>query len=341
MAWVTGQLPEQPRKHRNSALNSGVGATARTICSIKGQASPFRESSGCPDMRRISAPKFAFFLSVLAALFGCDEEREATLGPSEPWRREDDEKAHVTSFLHYEMMSGQALAFRLASKKASAEGLLPITGGSLTLDPGALETARGELAIDVGALSVKNEIHHRPPADDFPEGTEEPPPPPEDFHFNTVELKRWFGLGAEVSPEARKRNESAKFLFTSARGLSQPSAHLGGRTTGPGESSSEIRKVYVTAVGELTVGPFTVHREIPVTAEFHFSEPASRSSHPTQVEVTLRGAVAVPLSEYEIAPRDEAGRVRTDLLGLVGPVIGSSALISGKVTFLLRPSKGK
>lgn len=334
MAWVTGQLPEQPRKHRNSALNSGVDATARTICSIRSQASPFLRARGPCDMQRISTLKFPFLLIALALLSGCEKREEKAPAPTEPWRKDEGKPKERTPFLSYRLTAGQKLHFQLPGKKAKPEGRISLSAGSLRFDPDALETASGEIEIDLSSLEVTENVQHSPAQKDTRKESETADETIAPFTFDSAELLRWMNLGEKVPDPLRERHALSKFVFRSARDLSQPAAHLGGRTMMDKESPAETRKVYLTSVGELSLGPYSVHRELPLTVEFHFSEAPSRGSPPDQVDVTLRGSVRVPLSEYQISPRDDAGRVMTDRLSLLGSLIGSSALVSGKVTFL-------
>src|SRR5688572_969604 len=101
MAWVTGQLPAQPRKHRNSALYSGAEVTARTIFPKQVQASPFRSpalpsvfmtfsAQKCLERGRLLRLGLGLFLAVSGLpLAGCKEETAQKQEPTEPWLKDN------------------------------------------------------------------------------------------------------------------------------------------------------------------------------------------------------------------------------------------------------------
>ena len=53
------------------------------------------------------------------------------------------------ALVDYGVAEGQSLAFSLPTKKFKPTGTAPVSGGTLSLDPKALETARGEIRFDL------------------------------------------------------------------------------------------------------------------------------------------------------------------------------------------------
>jgi hypothetical protein len=145
----------------------------------------------------------------------------------------------------------------------------------------------------------------------------------------TESALNWLGLGEEVKPDDQNKNRSAVFEFHSLRELSHSSAHTGALRTG--EGATQVRQVYATAEGELSIRGLSVERQLPLLLRFFYPEKSSAHSVPTSIEVGLRPNMRVPLEEYEIEPRGPSGSTLSEQLRLLGRSVGSSADVRGTV----------
>ena len=204
----------------------------------------------------------------------------------------------------------------------------------LRLLNGTLPPTRGEVLVDLKEIRMEATADRlqKKAKKKRKDGEEEPPLFPPDTNW-TDEAHRWLGLGRRMDDAKLQENSKALFKFTSLSDVSQMSAHLGGRKKK--EDGGEIRKVYATGQGELSLRGFSVQRSLPVTVFFHYSDKASQRAVPESIEVVLRRDFRVPLSEYDIEPRDDSGRTITGRWKALGRLVSDTARITGSLHFEL------
>lgn len=346
MAWVTGQLPAQPRKHRNSALYSGAEVTARTIFPKQVQASPFRSPALTRDfmtfslqirqqLRRPLRLGLGSFVALCTLhLTGCKEETAQKPEPTQPWLKEDAaagerERSQAHRFV---VAPGQSLELALPGRQGKPTGTLHGITGEFDVTLGELARTSGTLRIDLTEL-----VMNAPEAKKRDRKTEEKGQPSEDLSAEQVTRLglNWLGLGSEVSAEDRTKNRSAVFEVQSLRALSHPAASSGALRKGTGEEL--VRKVQATAEGELSLRGLSVQRQLRVALHFRYEGKGGKDQLPQAIEVELRPSARVPLNEYEIAPRSAAGNLLSEELAVLGKTVGSAADIRGSIVLHLSP----
>lgn len=264
----------------------------------------------------------------------CDENQTPQdPTPTVPWKKEErpgakDERPVAT----YRVTPGQSLQFDLPTRGAKPGGKLGGLAGSLSIDLHKLEASTGKLEVDLRELQIT-----APPLKPTTKkkATQEDPVAAalaerESLDFR-AEALRWLSLGSEVSAEERQRAATATFTIESLRDLSHPNPSAGALLKSQ-SAGFEVRQVRVDAIGELSWRGLSVHREVPLLLRFQFKSPPSEGEAPRGLEVAIQGNFLVPLSEYGIEPRDEAGHSESEERSLVGQVVGSSARIRGEVT---------
>lgn len=277
---------------------------------------------------------------------------------TEPWRRgearkqENPRKAAV-----FHIQPGQRLKFELPTRRTKPGGTLGGLSGDMHLDLDALESSSGEIVVDLNQLEVSD-----PPAVQKDKSKKQPAPKVNsgsgtstenggairsEFDFTgrnwSEEARRWLNLGAKVPEEIRVRSSRARYKFQSFRELSRSIAKTGVRTSPSGHPEGEVREVQATAVGELSLGSLSVHREVPLLLRFFYpaalpsaqgriGTASSDDAGPEKIEVHLRGSFDIPLKEYGIEPRDEAGHTESGKQQLIGAAVGSTVRLSGELT---------
>lgn len=274
------------------------------------------------------------FLLLLTS--GCDKKKpDETPEPTVPWKKEERPgKGSERQLAVFEIAPNQSLEFDLPTRRSKPGGKLWGISGNLNIDLQKLEASSGELAVDLRRLEfvvppLKPAAKKKAAKDvDEPRarGIED-----WDSIDWSGEARRWLYLGSKVSAAERDRAALARFTIHSLRDLSHPGASSGARLSSKSAEGLEIRQVRVTAIGELSWRGLSVHREVPLVLRFQFESPLSDGSTPVALEVGLHGNLLVPLAEYEIEPRDEAGHSQSNEQKLIGQVVGSNTRIRGEL----------
>jgi hypothetical protein len=231
----------------------------------------------------------------------------------------------------YRVAPGQSLQFDLPTRRAKPGGKLGGLSGSLHIDLHKLEASTGKLEVDFREIKITE-----PPLKPTTKKAQQDAPFAravaewESLDFR-AEALRWLSLGSKVSVEERERATTATFTIESLRDLSHPSPSAGAFLKSKSGGGFDVRQVRVHAIGELSWRGLSVHREVPLLLRFQFKSPPSDGDAPVGLEVGIHGSFLVPLAEYGIEPRDEAGHSESEERALIGQEVGSNARIRGEV----------
>lgn len=292
-----------------------------------------------PIMSRLK--RLFTLLSLGAALSwvcACKDREQAPAPRTEPWRRDQrEESTQLPQAIKYRALPGAHLEVTLPTRRATPQGTFTQVSGELSLNVNQLQFTRGRVVVHLPSLTMNDAL---------------PLPPLEHTALDpalgqaltatswTTHAQNWLGLGAAGDPS--KRADTAVFEVDSARDLSHPRASVGA----PAPSSASLgtfkhaRIVRATVVGKLALRHRYVIRTSEVEIWFYYEEEVTRNALPAQLEVRLRGRLDVPLSEYDIAPRDSAGHEQSDMAAVLGELVNRSAQITGSVRFERLPFDG-
>lgn len=274
--------------------------------------------------------------AILALASGCEDPQPTARVRTEPWRRDQGDSASLeASPIKYRVMPGAQLQLALPTRRAQPQGTFRQVTGELALDLKQLQFTRGRIQVHLPGLSMNDAL---------------PLPPLDRTALDpalgaaltaaswTTHAHNWLGLGALVERSARA--ETAIFEIDSARDLSHPRAALGQPVSPPPGPHKSARLVRATVVGKLSLRHRFVVRSSEVELWFLYDGDVTREAIPAQIEVRLRGRWDVPLSEYDIVPRDGAGQVQSELLGVLGELVSRTAQITGSLRLERLPFDG-
>jgi len=250
---------------------------------------------------------------------GCDAADHVP-SRSEPWRKDELALARqAQSHVRYRAETGQSLSFVVQAKAGAVRGLVPIAHAELELDPQALDATRGRLTFDLQRLTLER----------FAEEEGEGAALGGDLLL-TEAARLWLSLGPEVPAERRAQAERAHFDLRLGRALSSHSIQGGAPIPGPGTArrSSSARRVTGIVEGDLLLMGREVTHVLEAEVDFSFSPSAREQVAPERVVVRLKRALAVPLAEHAIAPRDARG----DAVSQEQARLGRGGLLRAQVT---------
>jgi hypothetical protein len=264
----------------------------------------------------------------------CDEKKAPEdPAPTVPWKKEERPSAkNERPVASYRVAAGQSLQFDLPTRRSKPGGKLGGLSGILHIDLHKLEASTGKLEVDLREIRITE-----PPLKPTTKkkAAQDDPTVPFLAEWESVDFRaealRWLSLGSEVSADERQRAATATFNIKSLRDLSHPSPSAGAFLKSKSGGGFDVRQVRVHAIGELSWRGLSVHREVPLLLRFQFKSPLSDGDAPVGLEVGIHGSFLIPLSEYGIEPRDEAGHSESEARALIGREVGSNARIRGEV----------
>lgn len=198
-----------------------------------------------------------------------------------------------------------AFGVRIAAPLETFLAEATVVGGWVSLVPGDLARARGELVVDLASLVTRS----------FGDASDQ---------TQTQHAKEWLGLGAGVEPAARESHRWARFSIQRVLRVSTP--RLADVVPDGG-----TRSVRFSVEGALRLHG----RDATKTVELDvaFEGPADA---PTALHVRTAGPFAVSLIEHDVKPRDTLGRFVKGTLEAVGRKLDDKALVT--VAFTARPA---
>lgn len=252
------------------------------------------------------------------SLLACKKEapREE---PKAPWLASDraaPAASRASTKAYFRLVPGSFLSFRLPAKEAAPSGVLRNVTGEIETTLEDLGQTRGTLRFDLASLALFSDTG----ADDAE---------------RTTSAFSWLGIGAAAPRDDQKDFQNATFELTSLVTLSSSSFERAA-VISEVASKERVRRVTATAAGRFTLRRFAVDHRIPVQLDFHSALPEKSPLAPTRVVVHFPKEIRIPLSEHDVKPRDDAGRVLPNERTLVGRVVGSAALVGGDLEWTLQ-----
>jgi polyisoprenoid-binding protein YceI len=174
--------------------------------------------------------------------------------------------------------------------------------GSIALMPDDLGKTRGTLKIKLTSLRTET----------FGDKSKD--------ESQTDHARAWMEVGKESTPEMRAKYEFAVFKLTAVKAEPKNLADV--------KEEGGVRKITVTASGDLTLHGVTVKREVPLVATFR--GPADK---PTEVSFTTEKPFTISLQEHDIKPRDSVGKFLDGALGKIGKKIDDKVQLSLEAKF--------
>ncbi len=272
-------------------------------------------------------------LALLVASSGCKEPPEPPQ-PTEPWpappvsapaapsaapsstAAEEAPPEEPRPLRTYRIQPGSMMQVTLPAKEAKPTGTFRIVRGQVELDLLELRRSRGIIEIDLGSVLMQgdNERQERE---------------------RTSRARDWLNLGASRPDAELERSRFARFVVSGIEELSHEAPHLGRRLPplapeSPASDSpgGERRRVTAKVTGALEVNGFRVQRSAAVQLDFHYDVPATPGLPPSEIQLSSRAPVSIPLADHEIQPRDTHGRLVSADLELMGRLVGRSARVA-------------
>ncbi|GEM_PF-3569162 len=275
----------------------------------------------------------AFIFFSVVAVCACEKAPEETPARTEPWKKNPgtDSQPQKAPRAIFTLADKQNLRFSLPTRKNSPQGVLSGISGKISLDLKHLELVQGLIKLDLAQLQMQESSPHKRKRTRLSEKK----PALVDASSWTTQALHWLELGEKNTEAAKAEKQFVLFKIRSATKLSKNAAHKGAKRKRSDGKPGYSRLIYARAVGDLALRSLSVHREVPLALTFQYDE---ESTLPTGIKVALKGNLSVPLSEYEISPRDGAGRLLTQELSLFGDTIGRVVKVEGSLQFnLTRP----
>jgi hypothetical protein len=269
------------------------------------------------------AARLALLLGVLG---GCDEREPlnpklARIRPAAP------PSAEMPRAVTYELSPESELSFAFKRRGGGPTGTLGGVTGRVSLDLMQLSRTRGRIDADLMSLRAQAS------GDDAPDDP-------------TATARAWVGLGSPSGAGSGRGRGTAHFELQGIGGPSAESAHLGKRarpksrdTARDGDTAvEEVRVVTSTAKGDLTLHDRKAAIEWPIEARFEYPAPAISGVEPTRIVIETRRATPLPLSVFDILPRDATGAVSWAEASRVRKRLGRELWVSARL--ILVPTGG-
>ncbi len=236
------------------------------------------------------------------ACAGCSKKAEPP-HRTEPWLANPSanvsNRGSAPRTFHF--LSDSSIRFTVSGRKGKVSGRLPLTEGSLSLDPRDLKTATASIDVDLTKLSVD--------ADAVPEGA-----PLGDSSPSALGLQ-WLELGPGVAAERRTELSKARFELSSVDALSAPVLDLGA-------TRAHIH-VRATVVGTLLIHGFRA----PIRTDVLLEPQKVAAGAPPRLSIRSAGALVVPLAPHDITARGPSGIADALSTARAADWVGKSARI--------------
>lgn len=200
------------------------------------------------------------------------------------------------------------VSFSVAGTKGKLSGRAPVIGGSLRFDPRDLQSARGDVDVDLTRARL-DDVVAVPSAVTLAAAPDQL-------------LQQWLELGAEVPAERRASFGKARFELVSVESPSPSFLEL-----------SRGHRTRLTAVGTLLIHGF----KEPVRADVTLTSSGDGSA-PPRLSIQSAAPLVVTLGPHEITARDAAGI--PDALGLLrsADFVGKTVRLSVELTAAADPT---
>jgi hypothetical protein len=178
------------------------------------------------------------------------------------------------------------------------------SAGSLEVDLMNISNSRGEVKVDVGTLKTHT-------FDDVAKDTKQ-----------TEHALTWLEVGDKVPAPEREKNRWVTFAIRSVDGVSAPDLT---KVAAVKSTDGEMRAVTLTAHGDFLLHGHKVDKNAALEIRFHYPAGAPADSKPTSIDIVTKTPMHVILAEHEVKPRDNAGSIAQNALGLLGTKVAETA----------------
>jgi hypothetical protein len=247
--------------------------------------------------------KHALLLALLLGGVACSKKQEPPRRTA-PWRAQPSASVSAASDvgpLQFRVLPESRIRFSVPSRRARAAGSVPLSDGSLSLDPRDLSRAQASLDFDLTRLLLD--------ADSLPQDAELTGTDPR------LLALQWLELGSDVPHERREQFSRARFELSAVEDASGPleldADKIKARTT-------------ATAVGSLLLHGFRA--PVRTRVQLQLQKPMAPGS-PRRLSIRSLDPVVLSLTAHDIQARSAAGVSDAALTSRLADVIGKSARV--------------
>ncbi len=241
-------------------------------------------------------------IATATASNACEKKQPPPPERTEPWPAQaTSAEAEERIVAKYQIAPGSKTTVAANTRKQKNEGVISVVRGNLDVDLLDLSKTRGSIAVDVASIRMTS--------------NEEP----EQNVEHTQRAQNWLHVGASRPEALREKHRWAKFEIRSIESLSEAAAYRGKlqKKARPapdaGDASVspnlEVRRITLTAIGDLELNSARVEASAKLSAEFHYEDGASFDARPELIVIKSRSPVRVSLAAHDITPRVPMGVV--------------------------------
>jgi hypothetical protein len=172
-------------------------------------------------------------------------------------------------------------------------------GGTFDLAPHDLAKSRALVRVDVSTLATHTFGN-------------------DDDASQTNHARTW--LEAVVDGKVDEEQRWAEYAIRSADGLSASDLAAVPAVPSKKPGGEELRTVTATLHGDLRIHGHSLPRDAVVDVTFHYPAGAAADSKPTRLDIKSRQPIHVVLKDYDVHPRDPAGKALAWTTQLVSKV---------------------
>jgi hypothetical protein len=242
----------------------------------------------------------ALFSPVLVLLLACGDKEPVQLAASATASALQSSAPLTAAAVELKVQKAGTVNFIMEAPIEKIFGKVPESlSGNLFVDLTDLTKTTGNVAVDLSTLDL---VQRKRP-DEKSEYGEERREEEQNEH-----ARQWLEIDEKVAEEARNNNKRIEFRITSIKEASKK------------DVSKETGDVNVTVVAE---GDFLLHQRVSkksVELEVTITVEAGK---PKSVKLKTKKPFAVSLPEHDVGPRDNVGKVLTEL----APKVGKDAMI--------------
>jgi hypothetical protein len=261
---------------------------------------------GVGQVRDVVAFALSFGGSV--ALVGCSKSDSSSVAVAETASALASSQAPASAMVaKYKLQTDGKTAIDMPAPNEHIKALTTATDGSLDVDLTNVTNTRGQVKADLTTLTTNT-------FDD-----------PKKNASQTDHAHNWLEIGSLVTPDVKEANRWVVFAIRSIDGASATDIT---KIVPTQDSGEDIRTVTLTAHGEVLLHGHKSNKDVTLDVKFHYPSGAAPDSHPTKIEIDTKAPLHIVLSEHDIKPLDNFGKLATASLGLLGTKVANTADIT-------------
>jgi len=170
--------------------------------------------------------------------------------------------------------------------------------GALEVDLMNLPASRGEVKVDLTTLKMRT----------FSDADKNA--------SQSEHAQNWLEVGAVATADQRAANRWVSFAI---RSIDAPVTDVA-KIAPEKEGSEDVRKVQLTAHGELLLHGHKTNKDVALDARFYWPAGAKADAPPARIVIATHAPLVVTLAEHTVEPRDPTGKLLQWTTGLVSKV---------------------